>query len=58
MLEEKQQNISFGLDWLVDSDKRNFVSESNFFNETDNLFSQKDRSQSLHLNVSALENLV
>lgn len=58
MLEEKHQNDSFGLDWLVETDKRHFQEETNFFGETHNLFAKKDRSQSLHLNVCALENLV
>lgn len=58
MMEENHQNEPFGLDWLVDTDKRNFISESNFFKDTENIFNKKDRSKSLHLNVSALETLV
>jgi hypothetical protein len=57
-LEEKDQDLSFGLDWLVESDRKNFVKESAFFSEDEDLFAKKDRSKSLHLTVNALENLV
>ena len=44
---------------MVDSDKKNVKKAScHFFNDVEDLFSKKERTQSMHMNVSALESLV
>lgn len=58
ILEQRQPNVSFGYDWLVDADENNFLQECNFFNKMDDKFLKKGRAHSLHFNVSALEGLV
>ena len=58
LFEPKNQEFSFGLDWLVDSDKNRYHKGSFFQTERDDLFSRNERTKSLHLGLGALESLV